>query len=707
MPRRSKAAARARPVADPTDAAALEARNRAEELRTLVRFHNRRYHVDDDPEISDGEWDALFHELRAIEERYPQFQTSDSPTLQVGAPPETTFDVVEHREPMLSLSNVFDGDGLRAWHRRATDLTGTDDFELVTEPKIDGLAMALVYENGELSYAATRGDGRHGENVTPNILTIPGLPHRLPSSAPSRFEVRAEVFMPKSGFDAMNRAIEEENLQLVEEGRAPKRIFAAPRNAAAGAVRQKDSAITRSRPLRIAVYQLGWSDGPTPDTHWETLQWLAAMDFPTALRSALHPGIDAAAEACEAWVDQRDSLDFEIDGVVVKINDFAVQRQLGVVGRDPRWATAYKFPPQEATTILQRIAINVGRTGALNPFAMLEPVRIGGVVVRQATLHNEDDIRRKDIREGDTVVVRRAGEVIPQVVGPVVERRPKKAKPFTMVERCPVSGDPAVRPEGEATYYCPNPVCPAVVHRTAEHFASRRAMDVEGLGEKLIHELFEHDLIGDGADIYSLPTKRDDLLALERMGEKRVNNLLAAIEQSKQRPFSALLFGLGIRHVGFEVAALLARHFGHIDAIERASAEEIAEIDDVGPIIGESVATWFSHERNGVIVEKLRAAGVRLAEQAGAAREGPLAGQQFVVTGRLERLGRNQVEVALKQLGAKVGSGVSKKTTALVTGADAGSKLKKAQEIGTPIWDEDQLLALFREHDLDPTSPPS
>ncbi len=708
MARRSRSAATApTPHADLGDAEALERRNRAEELRALIRYHNRKYYGADSPEISDAEWDALFHELKGIEDRYPQFQTSDSPTQQVGAPPETTFDVVEHREAMLSLGNVFDGDGLREWHRRAYDLANLEDFAMVTEPKIDGLAMSLVYADGQLVQAATRGDGRHGENVTPNVLTIPSLPHRLSGSPPTRFEVRGEVYMPKTGFEALNQSIEEENLARTTAGKARKRLFANPRNAAAGAIRQKDPEITRGRPLQIAVYQLGWSEGTTPDSQWETLQWLGELGLPTAPHTELQAGIEDCVVACEGWVHHRDTLDFDIDGVVVKINDFGVQRQLGVVGRNPRWATAYKFPPQEATTRLERIAISVGRTGALNPFAMLDPVRVGGVEVRQATLHNEDDIRRKDIREGDMVIVRRAGEVIPQVVGPAGIPGRDRGAPYVLDRECPVCGTEAVRLQGEAKTFCPNPVCPAVVIRTVDHFVSRGALDIEGLGEKLVSALFQAGMIEDAADIYSLMDRseqREALLSMERMGEKRVDNLLAAIKASKERPFSAVLFGLGIRHVGFEVAALLAQHFGNIDALRQAAEDEIAEIAGVGPIIAESVAVWFREARNQKIIEKLQAAGVRLAVEAGAAREGPLAGQQYVVTGRLEQMTRNQVEDALKQLGAKVGSGVSKKTTAVIAGADPGSKIAKAEKAGAPIWDETALLALLHEYGIDPAS---
>ncbi|MDE2639867.1 MAG: NAD-dependent DNA ligase LigA, partial [Chloroflexota bacterium] len=393
--------------------------------------------------------------------------------------------------------------------------------------------------------------------------------------------------------------------------------------------------ITAGRPLHIAVYQLGWAEGATPGTHWETLEWLRSMGFPTTPETVRQPGLDATAAACAAWLPRRDALPMDMDGVVVKIDDFAIQRQLGTVGREPRWATAYKFPSAEATTTLLRIEVNVGRTGSLNPFAILEPVVVGGVTVGMATLHNEEDVHRKDLREGDTVIVRRAGEVIPQVVGPVLSRRKDGALPFEMPDRCPVSGDPVLRPETEVMAYCSNPVCPAVVRRSVEHFVSRGAMDVDGLGERRVNELFDAGLIEDAGDIYALPEQREALLTLPKMAEKSVDNLLAAIERSRSRPLSALLFGLGIRHVGAEGAALLAQHFGSLSALQEASEEEIAAVDGVGPTIAESVARWMATERNAEIVAKLAAAGVRLAEEGGGAREGPLVEQQFVITGRL------------------------------------------------------------------------
>ena len=684
-----------------SETAHFDARQRVEELRDQLRYHNYRYYVLDDPEIDDATWDGLFHELRALEESYPEFVTADSPTQQVGATPLEAFAVVEHREPLLSLGNVFDETGLRDWHRRASELADRDDFAMVTEPKIDGLAMALVYENGRLVQAATRGDGRRGENVTENIRQIPDVPQRLVGEAPPRFEVRGEVYMPKAGFAAMNAAIDEENVARVAADKKPNRLFANPRNAAAGAVRQKDPKVTASRPLSIAVYQLGWVEGSAPPTQWEMLQWLRSLGFPTMSETKRQPGLAETIAACDGWRPRREALTFDMDGVVVKIDDFAIQRQLGVVGREPRWATAFKFPPAEAATKLLKIAINVGRTGRLNPFAILEPVIVGGATVRMATLHNEDDIHRKDVRRGDTVIVRRAGEVIPEVVGPVLSHRKRGARKFRMPKTCPVSGDPVVRLENEAASFCSNPVCPAVVRRTVEHFVSRGAMDIDGLGERRVNEFFDEGLIGDAGDIYALAGKREALLELEKLAEKSVDNLLAAIERSKSRPLSALIFGLGIRHVGGEVAGLLAQHFGSIAALGTASEEEIAVVDGVGPIIAESVASWMGVARNEEILAKLAAAGVRMAEEGGGAREGPLAGQQFVITGRLESMTRDAAGAALKQLGASVGNAVTKKTAALIAGEGGRSKRTKAEALETPIWDEAQLLTLLAEHGLD------
>ena len=704
------------------DSAQLEARNRVEELREQVRRHNRRYFIDDDPEISDADYDALFRELRELEERYPQLVTADSPTQQVGAEVEqTTFAVVEHQLPLLSLGNAFNADELREWRRRASELLDLESFAYVTEPKIDGLAIALVYEEGRLVQAATRGDGRRGEDVTPNIRRIPAVPHELKGDPPRRFEVRGEVFMPKQGFEEMNARIAEENEALAAEGKRPLRLFANPRNAAAGAVRQKDPRITAQRPLDMAIYQLGWSDddgGPSiPDGHWETLAWLAELGLPATPQAARHADLDAVIAHCERWTRRRDSLPFDMDGVVVKIDDFTLQEDLGVVGREPRWAVAWKFPPQEATTLLRKIEVNVGRTGTLNPFARLAPVRVGGVTVQNATLHNLDDIHRKDIREGDTVIVRRAGEVIPQVVGPVLSARPEGVGPWRMPDACPSCGEPPERREDEAMFYCVNRSCPEILRRSIEHFAGRGGMDIEGLGEKLIAELITAGYVRSMADIYDLPERRAELGATPFLGVKaknkaqleqgdylpgqRLGNLLAAIEQSKSRGLPALLTGLGIRHVGAEVASLLADRFGSLSAILDADQETLAGVDGVGGIIAESVREWASDEQNRELARRLEAAGVVVEterrEHSGDAAETPLAGLRFVITGRLDAMSRPQAEAALKQLGAAISGSVSKNTTALIAGEAAGSKLRKAQELERPIRGEDWLLAALED----------
>ena len=670
----------------------FDARSRMEELREQIRYHNYHYYVLDDPEITDAEWDTLFQELKELEETHPELVTPESPTQRVGAPPQEAFGIVEHREPLLSLGNAFDGDELRNWHRRAASLADRTDFALVTEPKIDGLAIALVYENGVLAQAGTRGDGRRGEDVTPNVRTIASAPLRLRGPSPAQFEVRGEVYIPKARFEEMN----------TERAQRGEPLFANPRNAAAGALRQLDPNVTAVRPLALAIYQLGWAAGTAPSTQWETMAWLREMGFPTTPDADRHLGLEETIVACEAWIPRRDSLPFDMDGVVVKVNEFAIQRQLGIIGREPRWAIAFKFPPSEATTLLTRIGVNVGRTGSLNPYAILEPVHVGGATVKLATLHNEDDIRRKDIREGDTVVVRRAGEVIPQVVGPILSRRPPRRRRWRMPKRCPACHTPVVRPEGEAMAYCVNPTCPAQVQRQLEHFVNRAAMDIDGLGEETIADLLENELITDAADLYRLRKSRKALLSLRGYKEKKVDKLLASIEASKERPLAAVIFALGIRHIGSEVAAILAQHFGHIDAIATARREELAAIDGIGPVIADSVVTWFAGKRNRAVIRKLRRAGIRLEEIGGGAREGPLAGGQFIVTGRLEALTRNQAEAALKRLGGSVGGGVSKKTTALIVGEAPGSKLQRAQELDIPIWDEARLLALLREHRLDP-----
>jgi len=666
-----------------------QAKLRVEELRAQIAYHEHRYFVLDEPEISDAGFDNLMVELREIEARHPELISPDSPTQRVGGAPVETFGIVEHRVPLLSLNNAFDADGLRAWHKRASNIIERADFAMVCEPKIDGLACALVYENGRLLTAATRGDGTRGENITQNVRTIRSIPQRVTGAGvPARFEVRGEIYMTKSGFEKLN----------LERGEAGLPLFASPRNSAAGSVRQLDPKITAARPLDAFWYQLGWQeDGRDPATHWDVLQWLKKLNFRVNPQIQRFHTLDEVAAFCEGWIEKRDSLDYEIDGIVIKVDELAVQRQMGAVGREPRWAIAYKFPPTQATTTLLQIQVNVGRTGTLNPFAVLEPVRIGGATVKLATLHNEAVIHLKDVRVGDTVIVQRAGDVIPQVVGPVLSKRTGKEKIFHMPKKCPVCRTPVVRGEGEVAVRCPNRQCPAQRFRLLEHFVSRGAMDIDGLGESIAYLLMERGFVQDGGDLYRLRERRADLLEIDRFGEKSVDRLIASIDASKARPLSRVIVALGIRHVGGEVASVLATHFGSIDALISAGVEQIVEIPGVGNVIAESIVEFFTDADNRSLVEKLRAAGVNLRAEKGAAREGPLSGLTFVVTGRLDRLGRDAAESLIKQHGGAVASSVSKKTDYLVVGAEAGSKLAKAEKTGTALLDEDAFVALLRE----------
>jgi DNA ligase (NAD+) len=668
------------------DAALAAAKLRVEELRSQIAYHDYRYYVLDSPEISDAEYDDLMRELRRLEEQHPELITPDSPTQRVSGQPVEAFGIVEHRVPLLSLANAFNDEDLQAWHRRAANLLENERFDMVCEPKIDGLAVALVYENGSFVQGATRGDGLRGENITQNLRTIRSVPLTVRGDGlPPGFEVRGEAYMTRHGFEQLNE-------ERANEGQP---LFANPRNAAAGSVRQLDSRITARRPLDIFVYQLGWADGPAPDNHWDAMQWLGSLGFRINPNTVRFRTLEEVARHCREWVDKRESLDYDIDGVVVKINDLALQRTLGFVGREPRWAVAYKFPPTQATTRLLSIEVNVGRTGSLNPYAVLDPVRISGATVKLATLHNEDDIRRKDIRVGDTVIVQRAGEVIPQVVGPVVSRRTGQERVYSIPEECPVCGAKVVRPEGEAMSYCSNRACPAQAFRLLTHFVSRGAMDIDGVGESLCMSLLKEGLVEDPADLYFLT--KEQLLKLERLADKSAQNVLDAIAGSKDRPLARVLFALGIRHVGSEMAEILAGHFGSLDALAAADVEELSATPTVGPKIAESVNAWFQDESNRRLVEKLRRAGVRLEAAIAAAREGPLSGLSFVVTGTLSRWSRNEAEGLIKSLGGAAGSSVTKKTGYLVVGESPGSKLQKAQQYGTNLLNEEEFVRFLRE----------
>lgn len=665
------------------------AKKRVRELREQINYHNHRYYVLDSPEISDAEYDALMAELRRLEEEHPELITTESPTQRVGAAPVEAFGVVEHPMPLLSLSNVFSYDELLAWHKRISNLVPGQDMDFVCELKLDGLAVALTYTDGRLTTGATRGDGYHGEDITQNLRTIKSIPLTVPKDAPRKFEVRGEVYLSRSGFEKLNK-------ERAEEGQP---LFANPRNAAAGSVRQLDPRVTAKRPLDIYIYSLGYAEGEgvggreMPPTHWETMEYLKSLGFKISPYNAHVSDISDADKYHQRWEEERESLEFDADGVVIKVDSFELQRVLGTVGHDPRWATAYKFPAIQVTTRLLDIGINVGRTGSLNPYAILEPVSVGGVTIKRAALHNEEDIRRKDIRIGDTVVVQRAGEVIPEVVAPVVSKRTGQERLFVMPARCPVCGGEVVKPEGEVMTRCTNASCPAQLYELLTHFVSRSAMDIDGVGEKLAAALLEKGLVKNVADLYSLHTQ--DLMNLERMGEKSVQNVLDAIEWSKQRPLSRVIFAIGIRHVGAETAELLASHFGSMDRLASASEEELLAVPTIGPKIAESILAFFRQEANRHIIDELRKAGVRLEEEAVELRERPLLGQEFVITGRLETFPRSEVEARIKELGGSVGSSVTRKTTHLVVGAEPGSKLEKARALGTKVLREEELLRLL------------
>jgi len=664
-------------------------KQRIEELRGLINHHNYRYYVLDNPEISDAEYDGFMRELKQLEDEHPEFVTPDSPTQRIGAPPVEEFGVVEHPEPLLSLSNAFSYEELAAWHKRATNLLGGRSFDLVCEPKIDGLAVALTYVDGLLVTGATRGDGYRGENITQNLRTIRSIPLSVPKEAPPRFEVRGEVYLPKAGFKKLNERRAKEGLAL----------FANPRNAAAGSVRQLDSSVTAKRPLDIFVYGLGPVEGKTvPDSHWEIMQWLKSLGFKISPNIALYHAIDEAEECHQRWVEGRESWDYDADGMVVKVNSIALQQELGNVAHEPRWAIAYKFPAVQGTTRLLDIGINVGRTGSLNPYAILEPIQVGGVVISRAALHNEEDIHRKDIRIGDWVTVQRAGEVIPEIVGPIASRRTGEERIFYMPSRCPICGSEVMKPEDEAMHRCTNTACPSQSLEQIKHFVSRGAMDIDGVGEKLCQALFEAGLVKDIADLYYLT--REQLLELERMADRSASSVLSSIEGSKNRPLSRVIFALGLLHVGEEYAELLAANFSSIDELAKATQKELLSLPYIGPKIADSIVTFFRQEGNKHIIEKLRKAGVKLEKEKHEEvkpEELLLSGLEFVLTGKLESFGRQEAEARIKVLGGKTGSDITKKTSYLVVGADPGFKLDKAQKLGVKTINEGEFLELLNQ----------
>jgi DNA ligase (NAD+) len=664
----------------------VKAETRAVELRRLISEANHRYHVLDTPTVSDGEYDGWVRELQAIEVEHPELVTPDSPTQRVGAPPSSQFAQVEHPQPMLSLANARTDDEFWAWVERLRRLLDGEPFQLVTEPKIDGLAISLLYERGSFARGATRGDGVIGEDVTANLRTVRSIPLSLPGDSgplPELVEVRGEVYLPLQGFARVNE-------EQVAAGAKP---FMNPRNSAAGSLRQKDPAVTARRPLALWAYAIGASEGLDVESHWDALTWLREHHFPVSPDVRLHEDPAEALAACHGWEARRAELPFDVDGAVVKVSSYAQQRQLGSVGRDPRWAVAFKFPPTTALTTLERIGLNVGRTGAMNPYAVLEPVNVGGVTVSMATLHNEDDIRRKDIREGDRVIIQRAGDVIPQVVGPAPEQPGKRSKPWSMPDRCPVCDHPVVRAEGEARHYCSNRACPSRGYEGLRHFVSRGAMDVDGVGEKLVRRLMEVGLVAQPQDFYKLTV--DDLLGLDGFQERSAEKAIEAIETSKRQPFGRVLFALGIPHVGSVTAEALAGGFGSMEALRAATAEEIGEVEGVGPVIAEQVAGWFVDEEHAGIVDALTEAGLTMTgTKRSQAPAGPLAGKTFVVTGTLDGFSRDGIAEHLAGLGAKVTNSISKSTDYLLAGAGGGSKRAKAEELGVPVISEAELADL-------------
>ena len=678
---------------------------RALELRELLNTYGHQYYVLDAPTVPDAEYDRLFSELQLLEATYPEIRTPDSPTLRVGGKPLDEFTTVRHALPMLSIRTETDTSASGAKHfderiRKDLGLSESDQLvEYVAELKFDGLAMSLRYENQVLVQAATRGDGEWGEDVTQNIRTIGQIPLRLPEDAPKLLEVRGEIYISRADFEELNNR----QRARIAAGEKNEKTFVNPRNAAAGAVRQLDSSIAAQRPLSFFAYGLGDitpanDGGMSFATHFDILQCLKKWGFPVAKQTQCVKGAQGLVEFHQAIAKQRDSLPFDIDGVVYKVNSIEAQQRLGFVTREPRWAVAHKYPAQEELTTVQAIEVQVGRTGKLTPVAKLNPVFVGGVTVTNATLHNEDEVRRKDVRVGDTVVVRRAGDVIPEVVSVVTEKRLHDAQIFTMPSHCPVCNSLAVREEGEADFRCTGGLfCLAQRKQAILHYAHRRAVEIEDLGDKLVDQLVDTGIVNTLPDLYKLGLSA--LSQLDRMAEKSAAKVLAGIEKSKTTTLPKFLFGLGIRHVGEATAKELSRHFGTMDAIMDATLDQLLQVSDIGPTVAQSIRTFFDQAHNREVVEQLKACGVHWKE--GVASEGaslPLTGQTFVLTGTLQSMGRDDAQTKLEMLGAKVASSVSKKTHAVVAGAEAGSKLEKAQSLGVLILDEAAFLKLLESH---------
>jgi len=663
---------------------------RIAELRHVIREHEDRYYVLAAPTISDAEFDRLMADLRELEARHPDLVSPDSPTQRVGGRPAEGFATIEHPAPMLSLDNAYSDDELRAFHERVIRVLGASGptpevVAYIAELKIDGLSIALTYEDGVLVRGVTRGDGVRGEDVTGNVRTIRAIPLRLKDEVPGRLEVRGEVYLPRASFDRVNQERED----------AEEPAFANPRNAAAGTMRSLDPAVVARRGLSAFVYQIV-ADGEERGTHADAMHRMRALGLPVELHWRRCEGIEAVIDYCREWGDRRHTMGFDTDGVVIKVDELPLRARLGATNKFPRWATAYKFPAQQAKTRLKEIAVNVGRTGAVTPYAVLEPVLLSGSTIQMATLHNEQEIARRDIRPGDLVIIEKGGDVIPKVVGPDLAERPEGSRPWEMPRACPACGSTLVRPDDEVVWRCPNTSCPARLRRSLLHFASRRAMNIEGLGEALVDQLVERGLVRDAADLYALEVER--VAGLERMGQKSAQKLLGEITRSRTAEFWRVLFGLGVRHVGERVAQSLAAGFGSIDALLAATPDAMLAVRDIGPVAAAAVREYFDEPRNRVLIDRLRAAGLQMESAAPASLAGQtLAGSTFVLTGTLTGMTRDQAAAAITARGGRVAGSVSKKTTYVVAGADPGSKLEKARELGVTVLDEPAFSRLIME----------
>jgi DNA ligase (NAD+) len=665
---------------------------RIAELRRQIRYHEERYYVLNDPEIADAEFDALMGELETLEGENPDLVSSDSPTQRVSGRPAAGFVTVEHAEPMLSLDNAYSEEELREFDRRVRRglaLAGesVEQVDYVAELKIDGLSVALTYENGMLVRGATRGDGIRGEEVTSNVRTIRAIPLKLRTAdlKDPRIEIRGEVYLPRRVFERINK----------EKADAGEPLFANPRNAAAGTMRNLDPALVAKRGLSAWTYQVV---GASPPTHAETLEALKEWGLPVEPHWKRCRGVEELVAFCRAWDDKRRTLDFDTDGVVIKLDRIDLRARLGTTSKFPRWAVAFKFPAEQKTTLLKSIEVNVGRTGAVTPFATLDPVFVSGSTVSMATLHNADDIARKDIREGDWVIVEKAGDVIPRVIGPILSKRPADSRPWVMPTICPRCGSTLHRPEDEAVWRCENTSCPAKLQRGLEHFASRGAMNIEGLGESLLAQVIKAGLVHDYAEVYALSAEK--LETLERMGKKSAAKLMLQIEKSRGNELWRLIYGLGIRHVGERASQVLARAFGSMDTLCAATVEQLQQTSEIGPVVAESVRSWLDEPRNRQLIDRLRDAGVNmevpLEQRVAAETSGTLTGKTYVITGTLQSMSREQATAALERLGAKVTNSVSKKTTGVIVGSEPGSKAEKAQTLGVPILDEPAFLELIK-----------